>query len=263
MEVGISLNKIKVQLKRYSLSRAQTMKTKIYKAEDRGFANHGWLQANHSFSFASYHDEEKMQFGALRVLNDDIIAPSMGFSTHPHDNMEIITIPFSGVLKHRDSMANEWLEVKPNEVQVMSAGTGVRHSEINGSSKEYLSLFQIWIMPNKENVAPRYDQKEFSKEDRKNKLQVLVSSMDSSETASLKIHQDAKISRIDLTKGTHFEYTIKTPGNGVYMMMISGEVSVDNNEIITRDAIGVSETNEFSIKAIDDSEILFIEVPMH
>ena len=239
------------------------MKTTVYKAENRGFANHGWLQANHSFSFASYYDENKMQFGTLRVLNDDIIAPSMGFSTHPHDNMEIITIPFSGILKHRDSMANEWLEVKPNEVQVMSAGSGLRHSEINGSAKEYLSLFQIWIMPNKQNVTPRYDQKTFSAHDRKDQLQILVSSMDSKENEPLKIHQNAQIARIDLSRGNSFNYQITHQNNGVYVMVISGEILVDEKQLKTRDAIGISDVNTFSINAQEASEILFIEVPMH
>jgi redox-sensitive bicupin YhaK (pirin superfamily) len=137
------------------------MKLEKFPADTRGFANHGWLQANHSFSFANFYDPKRMQFGALRVLNDDLIAPSMGFSTHPHQNMEIITIPLSGVLKHKDSMSNEWLYVHPNEVQVMSAGTGIYHSEMNGSADDHLSLFQIWILPNKEGVTPRYNQASF------------------------------------------------------------------------------------------------------
>ena len=150
------------------------MKKIIHKSEDRGGADHGWLNAKHSFSFAQYFDPNKIQFGALRVLNDDIIAPSMGFGTHPHDNMEIITIPLSGVLKHRDSMHNEWQEVKPGEVQIMSAGKGLQHSEINGSATEELKLFQIWIMPNQKEVEPRYGQAHFKAEDRDNKLQTLV-----------------------------------------------------------------------------------------
>ena len=166
------------------------MKTVLHKAEDRGYANHGWLQANHSFSFAGYFNKDKIQFGALRVLNDDIIAPKMGFGTHPHDNMEIVTIPLSGVLKHRDSMHQNWQQVLPGEVQVMSAGTGVQHSEINGSDDTHLSLFQIWIMPNKQHVEPRYDQKSFHDEDRQNKLQTLVTSIDENHEGSLKIHQD-------------------------------------------------------------------------
>ena len=163
------------------------MKTILHKAEDRGFANHGWLQANHSFSFANYYDPNKIQFGAPRVLNDDIIAPKMGFGTHPHENMEIITIPITGVLKHRDNMHEDWQTVVPGEVQVMSAGKGIQHSEINGSSDEYLSLFQIWIVPNKKDVVPRYDQINFDAENRFNKLQVLVSSIDEVYDGSLKI----------------------------------------------------------------------------
>ena len=163
------------------------MKTIIHKAEDRGFANHGWLQANHSFSFASWYNPEKVHFGALRVLNDDIIAPKMGFGTHPHDNMEIITIPLKGVLKHRDNMVDDWIPVVPGEVQVMSAGTGVQHSEINGSVDEYLSLFQIWIIPEERSVKPRYDQKTFSEADRKAKLQTLVTSFKDEDENSLKI----------------------------------------------------------------------------
>ena len=182
------------------------MKILIHKAEDRGHADHGWLQANHSFSFANYFDKEKIQFGALRVLNDDTIAPKMGFGTHPHDNMEIITIPLSGVLKHRDNLNQDWQQVIPGEVQVMSAGTGVQHSEINGSNDESLSLFQIWIIPNKRNVASRYGQQAFSPDDRINKLQTIVSSIDDAKEGSLKIHQDALLSRIDLDEGKSFEY---------------------------------------------------------
>ena len=238
------------------------MKTIIHKAESRGFANHGWLQANHSFSFANWYQPEKVHFGALRVLNDDVIAPKMGFGMHPHDNMEIITIPLGGELKHRDSMHNEWQSVFPGEVQVMSAGTGVQHSEINGSADKHLSLFQIWIIPNKQNVEPRYDQKTFKEENRKNKLQTLVSYIDENHEGSLKIHQDANISRIDLDKDQKFEYHLKSKNHGVYVMTIHGNVTVNNSNLQTRDAIGVSETEDFEIKALDDSQLLFIEVPM-
>jgi redox-sensitive bicupin YhaK (pirin superfamily) len=238
------------------------MKTIIHKAESRGFANHGWLQANHSFSFANWYQPEKVHFGALRVLNDDVIAPKMGFGTHPHDNMEIITIPLGGELKHRDSMHNEWQSVFPGEVQVMSAGTGVQHSEINGSADKHLSLFQIWIIPNKQNVEPRYDQKTFKEENRKNKLQILVSYIDENHEGSLKIHQDANISRIDLDKDQNFKYHLKSKNHGVYVMTIHGNVTVNNSNLQTRDAIGVSETEDFEIKALDDSQLLFIEVPM-
>jgi redox-sensitive bicupin YhaK (pirin superfamily) len=238
------------------------MKTVIHKAEDRGFANHGWLQANHSFSFANYFDKDKIQFGALRVLNDDIIAPKMGFGTHPHDNMEIITIPLKGELKHRDSMLNEWQSVLPGEVQIMSAGTGIQHSEINGSANEHLGLFQIWIMPNKQNVTPRYDQKAFEEADRKNKLQVLVTSIDEDHKGSLKIHQNAAISRIDLEAGKTFEYQLRSDIHGVYMMTVYGEILVVDESLQSRDAVGISETDVFKVNAIADSSLLFIEVPM-
>ncbi|MEN3324172.1 pirin family protein [Mariniflexile soesokkakense] len=239
------------------------MKTIVHKADSRGFANHGWLQANHSFSFASYHNPEKVHFGALRVFNDDIIAPKMGFGTHPHDNMEIITIPLKGVLKHKDNMGDEWIPVLPNEVQIMSAGKGVQHSEINGSVDEHLSLFQIWIFPNKQNVEPRYDQKKFAATERKNKLQTLVTSIDEKHEGSLKIHQDAIISRIDLDNKTDFEYKLKSGNHGVYVMTISGKVLINNTVLETRDAVGVSETESFDIKTVEDSSLLFIEVPMN
>jgi len=238
------------------------MKTIVHKANTRGFANHGWLQANHSFSFANYFNEERIQFGALRVFNDDVIAPKMGFGTHPHDNMEIITIPLKGELKHRDSMANEWKSVLPGEVQIMSAGSGLQHSEINGSENEHLSLFQIWIIPNKRNVEPRYDQKRFSSDERKNTLQTLVTSIDENYEGSLKIHQDAIISRLDLDKGKSFEYSLKDNNHGVYVMNIHGEVMIENENLQTRDAIGVSDTDSFKVVAEDESSLLFIEVPM-
>ncbi|WP_178987997.1 pirin family protein [Winogradskyella schleiferi] len=238
------------------------MKKIIHKAESRGFANHGWLQANHSFSFASWNNPERVHFGALRVLNDDIIAPKMGFGTHPHENMEIITIPLKGVLKHRDNMNNDWQPVVPGEVQVMSAGTGVQHSEINGSSDEHLSLFQIWIIPQKRNVQPRYDQKMFKDEDRKGKLQTLVTSFEDENENSLKIHQDVKISRIDLLEGNTFDYVIANENQGVYVLSIFGKVEIEGETLDTRDAIGVSEAESFNIKSKSDCELLLIEVPM-
>ncbi|MCF8274730.1 MAG: pirin family protein [Flavobacteriaceae bacterium] len=237
------------------------MKTIIHKANTRGFANHGWLQANHSFSFASYQNQDRIHFGALRVLNDDVIAPKMGFGTHPHDNMEIITIPLKGVLKHKDNMADEWIPVLPGEVQVMSAGKGVQHSEINGSVNEHLSLFQIWIFPNKQNVKPRYDQKKFDILNT-NQLQTLVTSIDENHEGSLKIHQDAIISRIHLEENSSFDYTLKSKNHGVYIMNIFGNVIIDDKKLESRDAIGISETENFSIKAENSSQLLFIEVPM-
>ncbi|MBT8254857.1 MAG: pirin family protein [Flavobacteriaceae bacterium] len=238
------------------------MKKVVHRAEERGFANHGWLQANHSFSFANFYDPEKIHFGALRVLNDDLIAPNMGFSTHPHNNMEIITIPLKGELKHKDSMSDDWQSVLPGEVQVMSAGTGVFHSEINGSNNEHLSLFQIWIMPEKENVEPRYDQRTFKAEDRFNKLQTLVSSMDSADSEALKIHQNARLSRIDMEAGKTFRYETLSEFHGVYVLLIHGSIEIDSEMIRPRDAMGISETSSFEIISKESSELLFIEVPM-
>jgi len=237
------------------------MKLEKYTSDSRGFINHGWLQANYSFSFANFFDPERVQFGRLRVLNDDLIAPNMGFATHPHKNMEIITIPLSGVLKHKDSMSNEWLYVKPNEVQVMSAGTGIFHSEMNASPDDYLSLFQIWIMPDKDDVTPRYNQLSYNPEERKNKLQVLVSPIDK-DIEGLKIHQNAQISRIDLDENTNFKYHLKSKNHGVYVMNITGEFQINEENANQRDAITVSQTENFTIKSNSKSEILFIEVPL-
>ena len=238
------------------------MKIEKYSAATRGKLDYGWLKANYSFSFSSYFDPERINFGALRVLNDDVIAPSMGFNTHPHKNMEIITVPLQGELKHKDSMSNEWLYVKPNEVQVMSAGTGIHHSEMNASSKESLSLFQIWIIPQEDDVTPRYNQASFDPTERKNKLQILVSSIDDESLEGLKIHQDAQISRIDLSKNSEFTYQLKSKNHGVYMMNISGEVIIENEKLSQRDALGISDATVFSIEAKNNSELLFIEVPV-
>lgn len=239
------------------------MKTKVFKANERGTADHGWLKANFSFSFANYYNPENVNFGALRVLNDDIIQGGMGFGTHPHDNMEIITIPLKGSLKHKDSMSNKWIAIETGEVQVMSAGSGLMHSEMNNLPHEAINLFQIWIIPNKQNVTPRYDQKKFDANERKNKLQLLVSSIDDEVNDVLKIHQDAKISRIDLNQGSDFEYQLKTENHGVYLMVIEGEVLIENENLKKRDAIGFYKTNGIKLKAIKNSEILFIEVPMN
>ena len=233
----------------------------FHEASSRGFIDHGWLQSNHSFSFADFYNSKKMNFGSLRVLNDDLIAPGMGFGTHPHENMEIITIPLSGHLKHKDSMGINWKEVNVGEVQVMSAGTGIQHSEINGSKTEYLSLFQIWIIPNKKNVNPRYDQAHFEIP-KVGKLQVLVSSIDNLVSYGLKIHQDAQISRINLVAGTDFKYNLLSDLHGVYIVQINGVSEVAGQLLNQRDALGISKVNTFSVNAVDSTELLFIEVPI-
>lgn len=238
------------------------MKTNIFRANERGTANHGWLRANFSFSFAHYYNPDNLNFGALRVLNDDYIQGGMGFGTHPHDNMEIISVPLKGTMKHRDSMSNKWIPLNTGEVQVMSAGTGIQHSEMNNHPTEEVNLFQIWIMPNKQNVAPRYDQRVFSPLERKNKLQVLVSNIDDEVEGSLTIHQNAQISRIDLDQSKEFVYSLKSNNQGVYLMVVEGSIRLVGKKLNKRDAISISEMEGISITALEDASLLFIEVPM-
>lgn len=239
------------------------MKTKIYRANERGTADHGWLKANFSFSFANYYNAERLNFGALRVLNDDYIQGGMGFGTHPHDNMEIISIPLKGALKHRDSMSNEWIPLHTGEVQVMSAGTGIQHSEMNNHPTEEVNLFQTWIIPSKQNIEPRYAQKKFEASERKNKLQTLVSSIQNPIEGSLTIHQEAKISRIDLYEGSKYLYEVEKETNGVYTMVVEGAITINNEKFGKRDAVGMEETDSFEISAVEKTELLFIEVPMN
>lgn len=234
----------------------------FHSATSRGYANHGWLEANHSFSFARFIDRTKMNFGKLRVLNDDRVAPGMGFGTHPHDNMEIITIPLSGTLKHKDSMDDQWKTVETGEVQVMSAGTGIYHSEMNASSEEDLTLFQIWIIPDRLGVVPRYEQHRFSSA-YVGKLQVLVESIyDFSKEDSLKIYQNATISRVQLHAGDSFKYDLKSKLHGVYIMQVSGEAKILEMTLSSRDALGVWDSATVEIDVVNDSDLLFIEVPM-
>ena len=239
------------------------MKTNLFKASERGYANYEWLQANYSFSFANYYNPAKQNFGALRVLNDDVIQGGAGFGEHPHQNMEIITIPLEGSLKHKDSMSNTWIPLHAGEVQVMSAGSGVYHSERNNSSTDFINLFQLWIIPDKMNIDPAYDQKKFEQSERENRLQTLVSSHDDKDQSGLKINQDARISRIDLDAGNHIEYHPKSDQHGVYVMLISGQIQVGGEELNQRDAIGVWEAASFELKAKKDAEVLLIEVPMN
>lgn len=238
------------------------MKKIIHKAAARGKANYGWLEAKYSFSFANYYDPEKVNFGALRVLNNDTIQGGMGFGTHPHNNMEIITIPLKGSLKHKDSMGNKWIAIETGEVQVMSAGSGLQHSEMNNSPSEEIELFQIWIFPDKNEAEPRYDQLKFDPSKRKNKLQILVSSFDDELKNTLKIHQDALISRIDLDENSAFSYTLKSDNHGLYVMVVEGEINIDDEILGKRDAMGIFAAKSLNIKANNASELLFIEVPM-
>jgi redox-sensitive bicupin YhaK (pirin superfamily) len=231
----------------------------FHSADTRGHANHGWLNAKHSFSFASWYNPDRMHFGALRVLNDDLVAAGMGFGMHPHDNMEIITIPLSGSIAHKDSMGNS-ATIQSGEVQVMSAGTGVLHSEFNPSSSEPLSLFQIWIFPEKQAVEPRYDQIGYLDLLKQNDITLLVGPPSS--VAPVWIHQQAYISRAVLDSNQPLHYQVKSPGNGVYIMNIAGQVSIEHYELNNRDALGVSESNEINILSKTKSDLLIIEVPM-
>ena len=235
------------------------MKKTLYKAAERGHADHGWLNAWHSFSFASYQDPEKVHFGVLRVLNDDTVAGGMGFGTHPHDNMEIITIPLSGQLEHKDSMGNTGI-ISKGEVQVMSAGTGIQHSEKNKNHNEPLKLLQIWIFPNKRNVAPRYDQKAFDLEEAKNNLLTIVSPMGDKE--GLNIHQNAWFSLGKLDKDFITKYQLKDKNNGVYAFVIDGDIIINGEKLNRRDALGLVDAGELEIKAETEAEVLLMEIPM-
>jgi quercetin 2,3-dioxygenase len=236
------------------------MKTIFHKASERGHANHGWLNAKHSFSFASYHDPRKVHFGLLRVLNDDIVAPGMGFGMHPHDNMEIVTIPLSGTLEHKDSMGNIGV-IRPNEIQAMSAGSGLMHSEYNHSKTEEVNLLQIWVFPKEKNITPRYDQRIFSEDDKNGKFKTIVAPVKADDV--MWINQDAYFSLGKFKSGSKVMYNIKHSGNGVYIFMIDGETMIEGNKTEKRDAIGIWETEHVSIEVNADSEILVIEVPMN
>ncbi|AUC86556.1 hypothetical protein CW731_15260 [Polaribacter sp. ALD11] len=235
------------------------MKKIIHKSAIRGTANHGWLTSHHTFSFANYQNSERMNFGMLRVLNDDVVQPKMGFGTHPHKNMEIISIPISGALSHKDNMGNK-RSIEVGEVQVMSAGTGVTHSEFNDSKTDAVNFLQLWILPEIQNVTPYYNQKMFDEVERKNKFQVLVSPKDKQVAGSLPINQQGYLSMIDLDEGLETEYELK---NGAYFFLIDGEVSIENELLESRDAIGISEVKKVTVKANKASKLLVIDVPMN
>ncbi len=236
------------------------MESLLHKASQRGFANHGWLKTYHSFSFANYYDSEKVHFGLLRVLNDDTIAPARGFDLHPHQDMEIITIPLSGALLHGDNMGNKEI-ITTGEVQVMSAGSGIWHSEHNASDKEELSLFQIWIFTNRKKHKPRYDQNEFSAENSIDKWQQLVGPK--GKTDQLWIHQDAYISEIRSVNEENFQYSLNQQGNGVYFMLTEGESKIGEYSLEKRDAAGFwNFYDPLQIYLKKDSKLIAIEIPM-
>lgn len=233
--------------------------TVLHKAETRGNANHGWLQSRHTFSFADYHDPERVHFGALRVLNDDTVQAGRGFGTHPHDNMEIISIPLEGDLEHKDSMGNVAL-IKHGDVQVMSAGTGIFHSEYNKNNDQLVKFLQIWVFPNKKNVTPRYDQISLNITDRHNKLQQILSPDKDDE--GVWIHQNAWFHMGNFDKGATAGYDIRKKGNGVYAFILKGDVTINGQALNTRDGFGIWDVETLSIKADSDAEILLMEVPM-
>jgi quercetin 2,3-dioxygenase len=233
--------------------------TVLHKASTRGHANHGWLDTHHTFSFANYYNPERMHFGVLRVLNDDTVEAGMGFPTHPHDNMEIISIPLEGDLEHKDSMGNVAV-IKNGDVQVMSAGTGITHSEYNRNSDRRVKFLQIWVFPNKKKITPRYDQITLKEYDRKNKLQQILSPYPDDE--GVWIHQDAWFHLGKLDRGFSTAYKLKKAGNGIYAFVIKGDVTVEGNALNEKDGLGIWDVSGISIKADSAAELLLMEVPM-
>ncbi|SDG80310.1 hypothetical protein SAMN04488062_102207 [Flavobacterium omnivorum] len=237
------------------------MTTQLFTSNTRGTADFGWLKANFSFSFGNYFNPERQQFGMLRVLNDDTIAGGTGFGTHAHANMEIITIPLEGGLKHRDSMGNEGI-IGFGEVQVMSAGSGVEHSEMNASQKEEAKTLQLWVFPDTENVTPRYDQKSFDIENQINTFVNIVSPKDQNDGNALWVYQKTFFHLGIFDSDTNSAYTVRIPENGVYLFLIEGEIEIDTQVLKARDAMGITNFENFKIKIISKSKILLVEVPM-
>jgi len=233
-----------------------TMKKEVIKSAERGRSDYGWLKSYHSFSFGTYQNYNNMGFGLLRVINNDTVAAGEGFGTHPHANMEIVSIPLEGNLAHKDSTGNEEV-IKTGDVQIMSAGTGLTHSEYNHSKTDRVKFLQIWVHPKEKNINPRYEQKTFALEDRINNLQVVVAPNNEN---AVWINQDSWFSQIKLVDN-EFTYNLNKPGNGVYVFIISGEIELNYEKYEARDGIGISEVDSIKIKS-QDAEILFIEVPM-
>lgn len=233
--------------------------TILHPADTRGDANHGWLHSKHTFSFANYYNPDRMHFGVLRVLNDDIVAPGMGFGTHPHDNMEIISIPLEGDLEHKDSMGNVAV-IRNGDIQVMSAGTGITHSEYNKNKNQQVKFLQIWVFPNKRNVTPRYDQITLNPTDRHNKLQQIVSP--NPNDAGVWINQNAWFNLGNFDQNVSTEYTLNNKNNGLYVFNLSGNLEINGQTLNPRDGFGIWDTDKVSIKAQTNAEFLLMEVPM-
>lgn len=235
------------------------MKTVVHRADTRGHADHGWLKSFHSFSFGGYYNPDRVHFGALRVLNDDSVSGGNGFGAHPHDNMEIISIPLEGALQHQDSIGNKGV-IRTGEIQVMSAGTGIQHSEYNADTDEAVKFLQIWLFPNARNVTPRYDQQTIPTEGRNNSFQQILSPDKADE--GVWIHQDAWFHLADLSEGSEITYTLKNAENGVYIFVLEGELSANHEDLKRRDGFGIWEVQQVNFRAITQSSILVMEVPM-
>ena len=234
------------------------MKTILHKANTRGHANHGWLNSFHTFSFAGYHEPTRMNFGVLRVLNDDTVAAGMGFGKHPHDNMEIVSIPLNGDLEHNDSTGRNEI-IKQGDVQIMSAGSGITHSEKNANHNKEVKFLQIWVMPAKRNIESRYEQKSFPAEGRMNKLQTVVAP---NNAEAVWINQNAWFTLGNFDNGVASTYSLNKPENGVYAFVIKGDVTINGIALNERDGLGVTETETLNIIADNNAELLLIEVPM-
>lgn len=239
------------------------MRYVLHREDLRGKAEHGWLHSRHTFSFAQYYDPQRMGFGAFRVLNDDIVEASAGFGPHSHDNMEIISLALAGSMRHQDSIGNTYV-IKQGEVQVMSAGTGVSHSEYNASDSEPLNFLQIWVQPKLMELEPRYSQKEFTTDGRYNKFQTIIipDGSPASEIGALSINQDAWFSLADFTAGRSGYYELKTDGNGVYIFVLEGEIEVAGERLGRRDGMEIVETDAVEFEALAISQLLMIEVPL-
>jgi redox-sensitive bicupin YhaK (pirin superfamily) len=238
----------------------KTMNTVIHKAETRGNANHGWLNSNHTFSFANYHNPERMNFGVLRVLNDDRVQAGMGFGTHPHDNMEIISIPLEGDLEHKDSIGNVAV-IKEGDVQVLSAGTGITHSEYNKNKDKEVKFLQIWVFPKEKNVSPRYDQISIRDIEKENKFYQVLSP--SKEDQGVWINQDAWFNLGNFSKGSRDQYKIQKPGNGVYVFVLEGDVEINGEQLSLRDGMGIWDAESINLMANSDARVLLMDVPMN
>ncbi|MBB5645536.1 pirin family protein [Pedobacter cryoconitis] len=233
--------------------------TVLHTATSRGGADHGWLKSYHTFSFASYYNPERVNFGALRVLNDDAVDGGRGFGEHPHDNMEIISIPLSGSLEHKDSMGNIGT-IEPGEIQVMSAGTGIYHTEYNKNKDQTVKFLQIWVFPNKRNVEPRYDQVKIDTPEKPNTLVQILSPKP--DDAGVWIHQDAWFNLGKLEKGSQVDYSLQKKGNGAYIFVLEGDIEINGQALSNRDGFGIWDTDNFIIQASADAEFLIMDVPM-